>query len=335
MNIFSSIEGLAGENFGSALLSYLIFNSDEVRDAVIALLSDNAPSGPLSYNSHFACRTEYRTTHSEFGDGRLDILIQLDDVVIGIENKFYADFQSNQPIKYIESLKSIASALASINRTEVRSLLYVLCPASRGKEARQHLEKYAPWEIGMAVITWEEVMACMERVRDVSNPVAQIVMTEFITYLKRRFSFIHEFDRKAVHLNRAFPEFGTPLQTELVNRLWPMFPAAGGRISNGKTWLGYYFYTDPAFNQKGWFGFVPRREIASGNHREAELIVAATVAPALDGDFVPIRLSNSEFIGKVPTHAWRIDFDDRWNSVEIWRKKLAPFWTESSEDVAR
>ena len=107
MDVFSEIEGLSGENLGSALFRYLIFNSYEVRDSVITLFSDRSPIGPISYTSHFACRTEYPTSHKEFGDGRLDILIQLDDVVIGIENKFFAQFQENQPKKYVQTLKKL------------------------------------------------------------------------------------------------------------------------------------------------------------------------------------------------------------------------------------
>lgn len=126
MDIFSEIEGLSGENLGSALLSYLIFNSHEIRDAFISLLSDRSPIGPISYTSHFACRTEYPTTNKELGDGRLDLLIQLDDVVIGIENKFFANFQNDQPRKYRESILNVASSLQSINLTEVRAIIYIM-----------------------------------------------------------------------------------------------------------------------------------------------------------------------------------------------------------------
>ena len=73
MDIFSEIEGLSGENLGSALLRYLIFNSHEIRDSFLRLLSDNSPVGPISYSTHFACRTEYPTTHSSYGNGRLVI----------------------------------------------------------------------------------------------------------------------------------------------------------------------------------------------------------------------------------------------------------------------
>ncbi|WP_194725443.1 PD-(D/E)XK nuclease family protein [Noviherbaspirillum malthae] len=329
MDIFSTIEGLSGENFGSKLLSYLIFNSDEVREAFIALLSDNSPNGPISYTSHFACRTEYQTT-DRLGNGRLDVLIQLDDVVIGIENKFFAQFQENQPFKYVSTLETVAAALKSINRTEVRSLLYILCPESRKEEAKAHIGSTPR----MAIITWEEVLVCLGKVREVSNPVARIVTSEFIQYLKRHFSFVQDFERKAVHLNRAFPQYGAPVQAELVAKLWSLFPSPGGRIANGKTWLGYYFYSDPEIKEKGWFGFVPKEELNTDISHVAELIIVSTYNPTLDREFEPVRLRNDNFIGAPNnTHAWRVKFDGSWNNVEKWRQKLAPFWNAAKGEA--
>ncbi len=322
MNVFSAIEGLSGENFGSGLLSYLIFNSDEIREAIIGLLSDHSPEGPISYTSHFACRTEYQTTDDALGNGRLDILIQLDDVVIGIENKFFAKFEDNQPFKYVKTLNDVANALKVINRIDVRTLLYVLCPESRKAEAKAHIDS----RVGLAVITWEEVLGCMKKIGDISNPVARMVKNEFIEYLERRFSFVPDFARKAIHLNRAFPEYGSPSQAELIAKLWTLFPSPGGRISNGKTWLGYYFYADPIIKHKGWFGFVPKAELISNTANAAELIIASTYKPLLGSDFEPINLKNSHFIGAPgSTNAWRVKFDASWNSVEEWRKKLEPF----------
>ena len=137
MSIFSEVEGLSGENLSSALLRYLIFNSSEVRDAVFSYLSDESPSGPISYASHFACTTEYPTTDESFESksGRLDILIQTDNMAIGIENKFFAEFQEGQPQKYLKSLADVSESLSKISHSEVRPVLYVLCPESRKTEA--------------------------------------------------------------------------------------------------------------------------------------------------------------------------------------------------------
>jgi len=161
MDIFSQTEGLRGENLGSVLLTYLMFNSQEIRDSILSLFSDKSPIGPLTYASHFACRTEYPTGSEEYGDGRLDILIQLDDVIIGIENKFFAEFQNNQPVKYLEPMKKAAAALKNINHSEVREILFICCPESRKREALKKIQGFQ----NTNVITWEEISSVRLRIK--------------------------------------------------------------------------------------------------------------------------------------------------------------------------
>lgn len=323
MNIFTETEGLSGENLGSALLRYLIINSHEIRDAIILLISDVSPIGPIDYSSHFSCSTEYPTFDESLGKGRLDILIQLDDIVIGIENKFFAPFQENQPIKYYKSLEVVAESLRIINHTDIRVLLLVLCPESRKNESIKKV-------LGMkntCVITWEDILRTLLSIKDIANPVSKIVMNEFIDYLNRHFSFIHDFNRKSSHLTKGFPEYGTPLQGELVGKLWSLLPNSGGRLSNGKTWTGYYFYTDPETNEKGWFGFVHKSEIQNDTNNQAELIIAATYKPELCQNFSEVTLKNKYFIDAPNnTNTWVVNFDATWDSVEKWREKLSPFW---------
>ncbi len=330
MDIFSEIEGLSGENLGSALFRYLIFNSQEIRDSIISLISDKSPVGPIEYSSHFACQTEYPTTHSQYGSGRLDILIQLDDVVVGIENKFFSQFQDNQPQKYSEAIKTVADSLTRINHSEVRSILYVLCPAGRKKEALSRIEGLE----NSGVITWEEVLAACKNTNNISNLVTKAVQGEFIKYFECQFSFINDFERKAIHMRRSFPEYGSPLQSELVGKLWSYLPSSGARLSNGKTWIGYYFYTDPDIQQQGWFGFVRAVEIKDKTDNDAEFIIASTYKPELSDDFQEVQLKGDNFIGAPGnTNSWVINFDCNWNSVEIWREKLSPYWGAIKDDL--
>jgi len=329
MDIFSEIEGLRGENLGSALLRYLIFNSQEVREGFLSLLSNSSPLGPLSYSTHFACRTEHHTFDENLGDGRLDILIQLDDAVIGVENKFFAQFQDGQPQKYLKTLNDVANSLSSINQTAIKSILYVLCPESRKAEAVEkinhlnHLNHLTKAE----VITWEMVLSNFSLIEQVSNPTTQVVLREFTGYLKRHFSFIHDFKRKCPHLVRSLPEYGSPLQEEMIGKLWSFFPNAGGRMGKGKTWLGYNFYTDPEINQKGWFGFVPNEDLYGQVEGGASLIIATTFNPELSSDFVETKIKNENFIGAPGrTNTWVIKFNSNWDSVDVWREKLSPLW---------
>lgn len=329
MDIFSEVEGLSGENLGSALLRYLIFNSHEVREEFLSLLSSTSPIGPLSYLTHFSCRTEHPTIDEVLGNGRLDILMQLDDVVIGIENKFFAQFQEGQPQKYSKTLNDVANSLSKINQIEVKSILYVLCPESRKSEAKERINDLPNTE----VVTWEKVLSKLSLVKEVSNPTAKVVLQEFIRHLNRNFSFIPDFKRKFPHLVKSFPKYGSPLQGEMVGKLWSLFPKAGGRTSNGKTWLGYYFYTDPVNSEKGWFGFVPNEELAGEDNDGASLIISTTFNPNLSNDFVEAKLKNENFIGAPGrTNTWIIKFNSNWDSVDIWRKNLSPLWkAEKSE----
>ena len=295
------------------------------------LLSDNSPVGPISYSTHFACRTEYPTTHPSYGNGRLDILIQLDDVVIGIENKFFAEFQDGQPQKYCPTLDSISKALGSINHTNARSILFILCPENRRDEAKRKTGEVE----NIAIISWEEVLKVLDKIETISNPTVEIIAREFRTYLRRHFTFIDDFDKKYVHLRRLFPDYGSPYQGELVGKLWSLFPSSGGRLSNGKTWIGYYFYTDPEIKHKGWFGFIPAEDIEDySSSNKAELIIASTYAPDLSSEFKQVMLKDYNFIGAPKkTHYWVVEFKYGWKSIDMWREKLSPFWKAADVDA--
>ncbi len=99
LNIFAEFEGLSGENLSSAILHYLLLNSEEVREVLIDYLSNNSPQGLIRAYEHFSVRKEYPTYDKALGNGRLDLLIQVDNFAIGIENKFHASFQDGQPEK--------------------------------------------------------------------------------------------------------------------------------------------------------------------------------------------------------------------------------------------
>ena len=75
--------------------------------------------------------------------GRIDLLFAMDNAVVGIENKFYADFQNNQPMKYAHHIENnITSAHKQIiGKSSVNWMIMVLCPNSRKSEATKKLAK--------------------------------------------------------------------------------------------------------------------------------------------------------------------------------------------------
>lgn len=327
MNVFSEVEGLSGEILGSTLLRYLLFNSKETRDSIIELFSDLSPIGPIDYHSHFACRTEYPTQDEELGAGKLDMLIQLDDTAIGVESKFFAGFQSGQPKKYMKTLQDVANALSVVNHSEVKPVLFVICPELRKGEVQKEIHD----ESSVAIVTWEELLRACKKVEDIPNPVIKVIRDEFVRYVESQFTFIHDFERKVSHLKARFPEYGSSLQAELVSKIWRCFPDGGGRLSNGRTWVGYYFFVGPNTEYKGWFGFLPGGELRNGYNGEAKLIVASTYSPdELDESFEIVELTNEYFFGapKITNsyHVYKVNFDASWKNIEFWRRKLSPYW---------
>lgn len=339
MDIFSEIEGLKQENLTSAVLRYLIINSQEIRECMISLLSEHSPIGPFSFSSHFSCQTEYPTTQQikdqkEEINGWLDLLIQLDDVVIGIENKINAVFQNDQPRKYIKSIKDVAGALSKINNTEVRGIIFVLCPEDRKTETDIILKDLESSEvIKSAVITWESVLNSLESLdkNAVSNPVVKVLKDEFVIYLKRTFGFIDEFEKKEPHLRNKIQNKGSSIQTEFVGRLWSFFNikpnSKMGRADHG---IGYYFYTNSSPECLGWFGLVSSDTIIeSQTDNQTELIIATTdrkiqIPDNLSQDLQVIEIKVKKFLPE-EFRCWKVNFNKTWNNVGIWRDKLKPF----------
>ncbi|PSW18310.1 hypothetical protein C9I98_16540 [Photobacterium sanctipauli] len=226
LNIFSEIEGLAGEDLSSALLNYLLLNSLEVRTEFISLLSDVSPTGYLSCYRHFSSTTEYTTSHKAFGNGRIDLLLQLDNAVVGIENKFWASFQQNQPEKYLETLKEVSINLKNINNSEVHPLLFILCPASRAVEARGKAKQLE----NVRVITWQKLISAFKEIDTLSNPLVDMVLREFIRYIDAQFSFLADYRKKHPHFRSNFPDKGSTLQYELLAKIWNFFPNPNSRV---------------------------------------------------------------------------------------------------------
>lgn len=138
MALLVEISGLKGENLCSALLAHLTLRSPEVRAELIRLISDRAPHGPIYVQNQFAVFCEESANAGgidedtpELKRGRIDLVIETDDAVIGIENRFNAPFQEGQPAGYLRLLRQRASDLATIRNTDFSHVLVVLAPERR------------------------------------------------------------------------------------------------------------------------------------------------------------------------------------------------------------
>jgi hypothetical protein len=141
MNLFTELEGLSGEGLATAGLRLLLLRSPACKEAFVRELDALSPFGPLLSNSHFSCYTEHPTHDESEGSGRLDLCIELDDVVVGIEVKLSAVFQPSQPAKYEAELKRMVGVLTELRRQEVRHFLVVLAPERRRSEIAHSLTR--------------------------------------------------------------------------------------------------------------------------------------------------------------------------------------------------
>ena len=321
MNLFTETEGLSGEELATALLRYLILRSPELRDQVIQSISSRSQYGPLISQSHFSCYTEYATEDPEHGSGRIDLVIEVDDAVIGIESKLFAAFQSGQPDKYEATLKELAERLGQIRPGPVTHLLAIICPKGR-------VEKIKKCSPSSAVVPWEELLNEMAKASDRLDPTIDVILSQFTGYIQNRIGFLPRFIEWLPHLRRRFDPRGTSLQRDVIGAIWSFFPDSGPRMSCGATWSGYYFYGQDS-SERGWYGFVPKAELKEDSARDAELIIITTCAiEDFSSSLKPVELSRPSWLGRnsCDLYAWIIDFDDSWNTSSKWADELKPLW---------
>jgi len=319
MNFLNAIEGLKGENLSTAVLRLLLLRSQDLRERFISLLSDKCRLGPLAAGDHFACLLEPGTEDPESGrSGRLDLVIETADAVIGVENKLSAAFQQGQPAKYLESLKNRADNLTKLRGRSFQHVLAILAPRRRSQEIESKIGENDHY----IFLPWEDILESLDDAVSESDAASRVLFQSFDEFLNENIGFMPNFPRWVPHLRRRFDPYGTPRQREVVSRLWEFFPDAGTRISSGKTWVGYYFA-----KYQAWYGFISSAEaITSGAKHPSELIVATSfpvVAPI--PPFRSITLRQENFLGKGrQVIAWAIDYDEEWADPKRWRDALQP-----------
>ncbi|MDO9528349.1 MAG: PD-(D/E)XK nuclease family protein [Syntrophales bacterium] len=320
MDLLSELQGLSGENLCSATLRLLLIRSQDLRERLINLISRENRMGPIMIGSHFSCTLEEPTEDSGRW-GRLDLFLEMSDAVVGIENKLYASFQEGQPHKYLNTVSQRAKALATIRGKHYQGLVAVLAPNSRYTEIEAVIGK----DEGLLALTWEEILDDFSHSAESLDSETKVLLHALDSYIRQQISLFPEWARWTPHLRRSFDRGGTPLQRTVVGKVWQFFPDAGGRLSSGATWCGYYF-TDRSLGAKGWYGFVPKEEVVHGAKNEVEFIVAVSFDVQFpENVFREIQLkAGPGFIGASEIHSWAIELDDSWSQPDSWRHHLQP-----------
>lgn len=320
MNVLSELEGLSGEQLCSAVLRVLLIRSQDLRDRFCDRLSASSRSGPVTSGSRFSCTLEESTLDS--GDrGRLDLLLETEDAVVGVENKLSAAFQKDQPRKYLKTVNDRANSLRESRRTKHRALVAVLVPEHRVPEA----EKLVGGDSNFLVVRWEELLETFTAARDDLDPLAAVLVRSLGSFVRAKCDLFPGVRQQLAYVRRLFEPGGTESQRQLVRWLWGFFPDAGGRLGASKDWCGYHF-TDGK-EHRGWYGFVAKSLVKQGAANPAELIIATSFNVAFsEPRFRPVEVIPG-FLPSIPdeeVHGWAVDFDDSWGTENKWRDVLRP-----------
>lgn len=329
MNLFNTVERSSGENLSSAVLRYLLLRSMPARAALLNFLSDQSPCGPVYAEEQFGVFLEVATAtpnskSEEEIKGRVDLLLECDGAVIGIENKFDAEFQEGQPGKYLHTVKERAQQLSksrNLPPDAMRSLLFVLAPEQR--------QAYVKEQIGQqnlqgccAFISWQSVLAKLSTVDD-ADPVNRFLMSELQDYVNERIDFPPNIGRLLPHVAKTVPSRGSDLHAHMNDLLWPVFTAQlrqTYRRATANYYNGYYF--GPSRHPKRcWYGFIDRGSVNSDGPGCA-FIVSTNLPITTVEDLQAVTVEGWTEHG---WHCWEIPYELSWTLRSTWEEAVKPF----------
>lgn len=330
MNLFSEIEGLRGENLSSGLLRFVLMRSQDARvkfaEMLTALYAES-----FSAVHRFACMLEEWTDDDANGRGRIDLIIEMDDTLVGVENKFSAPFQEGQPQKYLQHLIKKASELANLGSIRKnRPLLVILAPSHRKSEVQKKIAELSKELRGLCkFLAWEDLLSELQAVAPTQDGKTREVITDFTAYVNvnLRQSFFHQDTRWFESLSN-WVAYGSERQRKVVSDLYDFFtPVTSGRLSVSDEWVGYYFGNMP------WYGFVDRERSIKEYSRDTEhardaefvIVVGYDLSAAPDpGVFHRVSMRSRSFCGQIEKSAWAVDIE-KLDSSEKWTRAILPF----------
>lgn len=331
MNLFNEIDGKKGEQLTSAVLRFLLLRSEPLRESVIQLISDQSRVGPVILDSHFGCQLEVSTKDTVTDQsGRLDILIETDDMLIGIENKLTAAFQEDQPKKYLDTLDKTKSKLSELRGKSYGCFVAILAPNDRESEIKaiiQKNEQNNEQDYGKCIfIAWENVLNGIGETYEALDSITLAVSKSFVEYTRGLVSLFHDFDKWGCHLWHQRPSGDSVIHCKFLHDMVAKILEKQSSRTSGNGYTGYYFYWNADRETKGWIYFVSKDRLLQDAKHEAELLIATDLeVGALSKEFYDTKAPDG---WGDPKRCWRIDIDPdskHWRELKSWQDLFKPF----------
>lgn len=344
MSFFQTIENLRGENMASAILRHLIISTPEARKEILRVIDEVSPIGPLVSDSHFSCYLEDSTASEEDGvsRGRIDIVIELDNAVVGVEAKFHASFQDDQPFKYFESLSEKARNLKSLRRaSEYEYFICMLVPESRRTETVNYVQN-APsrWEAftgRCVVLSWADVRCALSTAENVMPAEHAYLSAMFRDYLDTRLTLFQDWKRKRKHAVARWQQKGTQLQIDILRDLFQIIDAeatadARCRLVIARDYVVQKVEVAPEneTTRTLWYGFCRQGDVSMKSGEGAEFFILTTAVPVKLGVSKSLICQGIEhgydfWTPGRPNQAWIIDLEQTAGDADSWADILNPF----------
>lgn len=253
------IKGLKGEDQTSAILKYLLVNSNAFRKRFVdRIKKEFSPSNIPTFQNGLMCFTEYQSNQSEDKSGTeyIDILLVGENSLLIIENKLWAGFGSNQPKKYEDSVREIAEEKFGLREDQCRVI--VLYPKQRAAYVKAELDKLK-FKKPPIHLTWADIQDDLKAIRNESSESIRVISDMLCEYLDYAIGVYSELNMPKDKLVGSAVKIGNQYQRDFINRI-----STGSKLEDykqtnirfGNIFGGFYFkFRDCQKRHQNWFGF--------------------------------------------------------------------------------
>lgn len=333
--LFSALEGRRGENMSSAVLAYLLSESEQVREKFFKLIRDECPGSRIPSTEQLQIETEKSVSiqleQERNKTPRMDLFIKTKTLLIGIENKFFAPFEDSQLDRYLHALRQLADVAADDSKTKPDHLLVTLTPKFRLDEAKKLLHQTNSAKRTCA-LTWEAVIEAV--CSNSADDEFTLVSRELKKYTEDYLGAAPKLTSDLLAVLKSWSHKGTCEQRKILDQfLWNFLhesvtTSGRYRYSSASNYYGWYLYPRP--DQKDnliWIGF---KEYMFVEGKSAALLIGIKEPDALRaacrGRSSPKLIEDLE----ASSEEWRyfrVPFDetDEWLKSETWQTVLEPF----------